>query len=161
MKNILITLSILCFGLMVQGQDIIKISDFEFLNNTSWEGTLTYTDYQTGKLTDVDATMQIKIENDKILTQVQYTYEPNKNYKGSIKIRKNGTYFGEEKVLSFTDENGTKTLITTYRGKDDNRKADMYMTHTMTDSTYSVSKEVVYLDTKERILRNTYNYTKI
>jgi hypothetical protein len=105
--------------------------------------------------------MQIKIENDKIITHVQYPYEPSKNYKGSVKIKKNGSYFGDEKVLSFIEDNGTKTLITTYSGKDDNRKADMYITHKLTDSTYSVSKEVVYIDTKERVLRNTYNYTKL
>ena len=157
----LFTIIVLAFGLIVQAQDTIKLSDFESLNNTSWKGTLTYTDYQTGKLTDVDATMQFKIENDKIITNVQYTYEPSKNYKGSVKIKKNGTYFGNEKVLSFTNVNGTKTLVTTYRGKDDNRKADMYLTHVMTDSTYSVTKEVVYVDTEERLIRNTYNYIKI
>ena len=157
----LFTIIVLAFGLIVQAQDTIKLSDFESLNNTSWKGTLTYTDYQTGKLTDVDATMQFKIEDDKIITNVQYTYEPSKNYKGSIKIKKKGTYFGNEKVLSFTNVNGTKTLVTTYRGKDDVRKADMYLTHVMTDSTYSVTKEVVYVDTEERLIRNTYNYIKI
>ena len=161
MKTLFTTLSILFVGLAIYAQDTIKISDFESINNTYWEGTLTYKDYQSGELSTVDATMQFKIENDKIMTQVQYTYEPSKNYKGAIKIRKNGTYFGDEKVLSFTDDNGTKTLVTTYRGKDDNRKADMFMTHILTDTTYSVSKEVVYVDTKERLIRNTYNYTKI
>ncbi|WP_422104137.1 hypothetical protein [Winogradskyella sp.] len=160
MRTLLTTL-MLSIGLMIHAQDTIKLSDFESMNNINWKGTLTYKDYQSGKLTDVDATMQFKIDGDKIVTQVQYTYEPNKNYKGSIKIKKNGTYFGNEKVLSFSEDNGTKILVTTYRGKDDNRKADMYLTHTMTDSTYSVSKEVVYLDTKERLLRNTYNYIKI
>ena len=89
----LFTIALLCIGSVIYAQDTIKISDFESINNTSWKGTLTYTDYQTGKLTDVEATMQFKIENDKIITQVQYTYEPSKNYKGTIKIRKNGTYF--------------------------------------------------------------------
>ncbi|WP_157957300.1 hypothetical protein [Winogradskyella tangerina] len=157
----LFTIVLLCIGSMISAQDTIKISDFESINNTSWKGTLTYTDYQTGKLTDVEATMQFKIENDKIITQVQYTYEPSKNYKGTVKIRKNGTYFGNEKVVSFTEDNGMKTLVTTYTGKDDNRKADMILTHKLTDSTYSVTKEVVYLDTKERLIRNTYNYKKI
>ena len=54
-----------------------------------------------------DATMQFKIEGDKIVTNVQYTYEPSKNYKGSVKIKKNGTYFGNEKVVRFTDNDGT------------------------------------------------------
>ena len=161
MKTLFITFSILFSAFTINAQDTVQLSDFESMNNTSWKGTLTYTDYQSGELETIDATMQFKIENDKLITNIQYTYEPSKNYKGSIKIKKNGTYFGNEKVISFTEENGTKTLVTTYRGKDDNRKADMYITHTLTDSTYSVSKEVVYVDTKERLIRNTYNYTKI
>ncbi|MBV7267592.1 hypothetical protein [Winogradskyella luteola] len=161
MKTLFTTISILCLVLTANAQDTIKLSDFESIDNTNWKGTLTYTDYQSGELETIDATMQFKIDGDKIKTSVQYTYEPNKNYNGSVKIRKNGTYFGNEKVVSFTEDNGTKVLVTTHRGKDDNRKADMYITHTLTDTTYIVSKEVVYLDTKERLTRNTYNYTKI
>lgn len=161
MKTLLSTLSILLTVFTLNAQNTIKISDFECIDNTKWEGTLTYKDYQSGELVTVDATMQLKIEGDKIVTNVQYTYEPSKNYKGSVKIRKNGTYFGDEKVVSFTDNDGTKTLVTTYTGEDDDRKADIYITHTITDSTYTVSKEVVYIDTEERLIRNTYNYTKI
>lgn len=161
MKTILLTLSILLSALTINAQDTIQLSDFRSLDNTSWEGTLTYRDYQSGQLETVDATMQFKIEDDKIITNVQYTYEPSKNYKGSVKIKKNGTYFGNEKVVSFKEVNGIKTLVTTYQGKDDNRKAKMIITHTLTDNTYTVSKEVVYLDTKERLVRNTYQYTKI
>ena len=161
MKTILLTLSILLSVLNVNAQDTIQLSDFKSIDNTSWEGTLTYRDYQSDQLETVDATMQFKIEDDKIITNVQYTYEPSKNYKGSVKIKKNGTYFGNEQVVSFKEEDGTKTLVTTYKGKDDNRKAEMFITHTLTDSTYTVSKEVVYLDTKERLVRNTYQYTKI
>ncbi len=161
MKTLFTTLSIILLTLSINAQDTIKLSDFESIDNTNWKGTLTYTDYQSGELETIDATMQFKIEGDKIITNVQYTYEPHKNNKGSVKIKKNGTYFGNEKVVSFVKENGTKVLVTTYRGKDNGRKADMYMTRTLTDSTYSVSKEVVYLDTKEKLTRNTYNYTKI
>ena len=161
MRTLLTIITLFIAGFISQAQNSIQLSDFESLNNTHWTGTLTYTDYQSGDLKTVDATMQFEIKGDKILTQVQYTYEPSKNYKGSIKIRKNGTYFGNEKVVSFSDINGTKILVTTYQGKDGGKKADMIMTHTITDSTYSVSKEVVYLDTKERLIRNTYNYTKI
>lgn len=161
MKTILLTFSIVFSALTINAQNSIQLSDFKSIDNTSWEGTLTHRDYQSGQLETVDATMQFKIEGDKIITNVQYTYELNKNHKGSVKIKKNGTYFGNEKVVSFKEEDGTKTLVTTYKGKDKNRKAEMFITHTLTDSTYTVSKEVVYLDTKERLVRNTYQYTKI
>ncbi len=161
MKHLFTTLSIILLVLTTYAQNTIQLSDFKSINNTNWKGTLTYTDYQSGNLETIDATMQFKIHDDKITTSVQYTYEPNKNYKSSVRIKKNGTYFGNEKVVSFSDEKGVKIMVTTYRGKDNGKKADMYTTYTLTDKTYSVSKEVVYRDTKERLVRNTYNYTKI
>ncbi|MBC2846756.1 hypothetical protein [Winogradskyella flava] len=161
MKTLFTTLSILLMAFTTNAQNTIQLSDFESIDNTSWKGTLTYTDYQSGDLETIDVSMQFKIERDKIITNIQYPYEPNKNYKGSVKIKKNGTYFGNEKVESFTEDNGEKVLVTSYRGKDNGRKANMYMTHTLTDTTYTVSKEVVYMDTKERLVRNTYNYKKI
>ena len=161
MKKLLSTLGILFIVFISNAQNTIKLSDLECINNTKWEGTLTYTDYQSGKLVAIDATMQVIIEGDEIIYNVQYTYEPNKNHKGPVKIKKNGTYFGEEKVVSFANNNGAKVLVTNYTGKDDDRKADIYITHTITNSSYTISKEVVYIYTKERSIRNTYKQTKI
>ncbi|TCK69129.1 hypothetical protein DFQ05_0644 [Winogradskyella wandonensis] len=161
MKTLLTTFALLFTVITINAQDTISLSDFESMNNTSWEGTLTYKDYQSGKQETVDATMQFKIEGDKLISNVQYTYEPSKNHKGSVKIKKNGTYFGNEKVLSFKEENGTKTLVTTYQSRDNGKKADMFITHTLTDSTYTVTKEVSYLDSDEKFVRNTYSYTKL
>ena len=111
MKTILLTFSIVFSVVTINPQNSIQLSDFSSIVNTSWEGTLTHRDYQSGQLETVDATMQFKIEGDKIITNVQYTYELNKNHKGSVKIKKNGTYFGNEKVVSFKEENVSKPLL--------------------------------------------------
>ncbi|GGI57320.1 hypothetical protein [Winogradskyella haliclonae] len=161
MKTLFTTCVLLFTVLSIDAQNTISLSDFESMNNTSWKGTLTYKDYQSGKQQTIDATMQFKIEGDKIISNVQYTYEPSKNHKSSIKIRKNGSYFGNERVLNFTEQNGTKTLVTTYQSRDNGKKANMFITHTITDSTYTVTKEVSYLDNDEKFVRNTYNYTKL
>ena len=67
------TLYLFLFTIYSNAQDTLKLSDFEILNNTNWKGQLTYKDYQSGESRSVDATMQIKIEGEKITSNVQYT----------------------------------------------------------------------------------------
>ncbi|MBT8243832.1 hypothetical protein [Winogradskyella sp.] len=161
MKTLATTLLLLFVTLFTNAQDIIKLSNFEGIDNTSWKGKLTYKDYQSGKQETIPCTMQLKIEGDKIVFNQQYTYEPTKNNKSIVKIKKTGTYFGNEKVVCFTRNKDSQTLVTLYRGRDNGKKANMYVTRILTDSTYEVTKEVQYLDTKEKFVRNTYSYTKL
>lgn len=142
-------------------QDALKLSDFEILNNTSWKGQLTYKDYQSGKQNTIDATLQISIIDQKLINTVQYTYEPNKNNTSSVKLKKNGTYFGNEKVVSNSFENGTRTFVTTYNGKDNGKKATMYMTRQFNENSFIITKEVQLENSDERFVRNTYRYTKL
>ncbi|WP_400080274.1 hypothetical protein [Winogradskyella sp. R77965] len=161
MKTLLNTFCIFLLVLTAHSQSTLKISDLEILNNTSWEGKLTYKDYQSGEPRTIETTLQIKIEGDKIISNVQYTYEPNKNNKSSVKLKKNGTYYGNEKILSNTFENGIRTLVTTYKGRDAGKKATMYMTHQFSETTYKVTKEVQFKNSEERFIRNTYEFTKL
>jgi len=158
----LFTTSVLLFAILfTNAQNTIQLSDFESMNNTNWKGYLSYKDYQSGKQETIPSTMNFKIESDKIVYSVQYVYEPNKNNISKVKIKKDGTVFGNEKVISFTEENGSKTLVTMYKGKDNGKKADMYVTRVLTDSTYSATKEVQLEGSNARFIRNKYEYTKI
>jgi len=155
------TILIYLIVLTLSAQNSLKLSDFEILNNTQWKGQLTYKDYQSGKQQTIDATMQIKIEGKKITSSVQYTYEPNKNNTYSVKLKKNGTYFGNEKILSNTFKDGVRTFVTSYEGRDDGKKATLYLTHVFSANSYKVTKEVQFKNTEERIFRNTYEFTKL
>lgn len=162
MKNLFTTFVLIISLSSLQVQDTISIEDFEVLNNTSWKGTLTYIDYQNGKPSYVETTMQFSIEDNMLVTNLQYTYEPHKNISEKIKIKKNGTLLGKQKVLSKNvDDSGTITIETFYKGKDDDKKATMFVTYKLSNDTYSVKKEVLYKGAKERIFRNSYKYTKI
>jgi hypothetical protein len=161
MKHLFTTLCLFLLVLNCTAQGTLKLSDIEMMHNTSWKGKLTYKDYQSGELTSIDATMQAEIEGEKIVYNVQYTYEPNKNNKSSVKIKKNGTYYGNEKVVSNTFENGTRTFVTSYRGKDNGKKATLFITRQFNETSYIETKEVLLKDTKERFVRNTYEFTKL
>ncbi|WP_299124556.1 hypothetical protein [uncultured Winogradskyella sp.] len=163
MKHLFTTLC-LCLSLLTftcNAQDTLKLSDLEILNNTSWKGQLTYKDYQSGNPSSVDATLQIKIEGERITYNIQYTYEPKKNNKSSVKIKKNGTYYGNEKVVSNTLENGTRIFVTSYEGKDNGKKATMFITRQFSETSYKETKEVLLKNADERFIRNTYEFTKI
>ena len=161
MKTLLTTFSIIIITLTSCAQTSVEISDFEILNNRSWEGTLTYTDYQSGKPTDVDATLQITLKNNTVKTAIQYTYEPNKNIKSSVKLKKNGTYYGNERIIENTFENSYRTIKTTFEGKDDNRDATMTITYKFNEDTYTITKFVAYKGSDESLIRNTYKFKKI
>lgn len=161
MRQILLILLAFTWISIGNAQEPLKLTDFEILNNTSWEGQLTYKDYQSGKMTPVDATMQIKIKNDRIITNVQYTYEPNKNNSSSVKLKKGGTYYGNEKLISNTINNNVRTFVTYYEGKDGGKKADIYITHQFSKDHLKITKEVQYKNETTRFVRNTYKFKKI
>lgn len=161
MKILLTSFSFCLVLLTANAQEPLRIDHFEILNNTKWKGKLTYKDYQSGKLTTIETALQIKLDGDKIVSNIQYVYEPHKNNKSSVKLKKNGTYFGNERVISNKLENGVRTFVSTYEGKDGGQKATMYITHSFNHEFYKVVKEVQLKDTKERFVRNTYEYTKL
>ena len=161
MKTLFTTLCLFMFTMNSNAKATLKISDFQIIVNSSWTGQLTYKNYQSGKLTSVATTMQIRIEGEKLISTNQYTYEPNKNNKSSVKLKKNGNYFGNEKVLSNSFKNGIRTFVTTYNGKDNGKKATMYIIRKFNDSSYTVTKEVQLTGSDERFMRNTYEFTKL
>ena len=161
MKNLITVVSIVLFTLISNAQSSVSTSDFEILDNTNWKGTLTYLDYQSGELSSIDTNLQVEIEGNKVKSNLQYVYEPHKNNKSSVQIKKNGTYYGKEKIVSNTLNNGTRTIITTYEGKDNGKKATMFITHEFNKTSYTISKKVAYKNTDESLVRNTYKFTKI
>lgn len=143
-------------------QATISLADFKILDNTSWKGTLTYIDYQSGKPVPVATTMQMRVTGKAIETTIQYTYEPDKNIKAKTRIKKNGRYLGKQKVISkMINDDGTVQLITSYEGKDDNKKATMFYTYLINSNLYKVTKEVQFEGSNVRFMRNVYEYKKL
>ena len=61
MKQSIAFLCSVSFIMNVDAQVTASKNDFKILDNTNWEGTLTYIDYQSGKPIDIATTMQVKI----------------------------------------------------------------------------------------------------
>lgn len=147
--------------LKANSQATISINDFNILNNTKWEGTLVYLDYQSGEESSVETKLQINIKDNTVIYNQQYTYEPKKNNVSKVKIKEMGTYFGNEKVENRYVENGKFIFITSYKGKDNGKRATMYVTRVFDSNELSVSKSVQYETSSELFVRNTYNYKRL
>ncbi|MDC0008123.1 hypothetical protein OAE12_00265 [bacterium] len=156
---VLITLTIIQ---SVKAQETISLDDFKLLNNTSWKGELTYIDYQDGTPVSIPSTMQIRITDTAIDRAIQYSYEPDRNFSSITKIRKKGTHLDNQKVITkCIDSDGSVLLVTTNKGKDDNKKAFMTYTFEFNGVSFKVTKEVQFEGTEERFIRNTYDYKKV
>lgn len=143
-------------------QVTISTVDFNILDNTNWEGTLTYLDYKSNNPTDVATTMQIKIIENTIEQNIQYVWEPDKNVKAKTTIRKNGKFLDKQEVVyKLLKDDGSFQVITTAKGRDDGKKATFYFTYEFDKDNYKVTKEVQFLNSNERFMRNTYKYKRI
>ena len=146
----------------IKAQVKISLDDFQVLNDTSWKGELTYINYQDGKPVSIPSTMQVRITDRAIERDIQYSYEPDKNISSITKIRKKGTHLGKQKVIAKSVESdGSIKLVTTYKGKDDGKKAIMIYTYLFNSDSFKVIKEVQFVGTEERFMRNKYDYKKV
>ena len=157
------TLSILiCFTLTatLSAQTSVAISELEFLNNTSWEGHLMYVNYGDGKEVNLRTTMQIEIQGDQLLMQTQFTDEPSANSVDTIKLKKGGTYLGNELIIKREDlADGTIEILTRFEGKDANQPATMFKTYRINESEITISKRVKFERSEKELIRNRYTYT--
>ncbi len=160
MKTVIQLLSIL-FTSFCLGQSIIGKADFKILNNTNWKGELMYVNYADGKEVILPTTLHIEVKGDKIIFDTSYTYESSANSKEVIKIKKNGTVLGDEAVLSkTTTTDGTVTILTKYKGKDDNKPATMFKSYVFNATIVTITKEVQFDGTSKRFVRNRYSYKR-
>ena len=162
MKTLITCIISICILSTLNAQTKVEISDFEILNNTNWKGTLTYKDYTSGKETTLKTTMSVFLIKNKVVTEIKFPGEPKANSKSTTKLKKNGTYYGNEKVITNEIlEDGTVKITTFFVGKDNYKKARMYKTYTFNKTSFSIVKEVQYLGSDEKFIRNKQNYKRI
>ena len=162
MHRIFSSFCFLLVFLQLEAQVSISTDDFKDLDGSSWEGTLTYLDYQSGELTDIATTMQFRTTKNSIEQNIHYVWEPHKKVQSITIIKKRGKVLGKQKVVSLTKrEDGTTILTTQAKGKDDDRKAIFTFTYEFNHDFYQVTKEVQLEGSNERFMRNRYKYQRI
>ena len=150
----------LILSLNSYGQTKITSEDLKIVIG-SWEGSITYLDYQTNKPFTMAAHLivkQGKSENILLLNNI-YPNEPKANSSDKIKIAKNGMLLNKNVVTSREDlENGHIKIQTEHEAKDDNKKALMRYTYIIGNDFFLIRKEVQFEEAGDWIKRSEFNY---
>jgi hypothetical protein len=161
MKTIITFLMSITLATFAQAQQKVTVSDFTSLDNTNWTGELMYVNYSDSKEVTLPTTLQVEVKNNKIIFRTSYITEESANSKMIIKIKKNGTYLGNEKIIrveKLGDE--SMKIETMYEGKDANKEATIYITYFFSNKQFIMKKEVEFKDAPGKFIRNQYTYTK-
>jgi hypothetical protein len=161
MKTIITFLISIMLATFAQAQQKVSISDFTSLDNTNWTGELMYVNYSDNKETFLPTMLHLEVKNNKIIFQTKYTSEESANNKSTIKIKKGGTYLGNEKIIRVQKSvDGSIEIETMYEGKDNNKEATIYITYFFSNKQLIMKKEVEFKDVPGKFIRNQYMYTK-
>jgi len=138
--------------------------DFYKLSGT-WEGSLTYLDYSSGKPYTMPADIEIKRigKTNKFVFSNIYPNETSANSIDTISISTDGKYIDKELLKSRRKlPNGDIEIITEEFGKDGNynKPATFRYTYTLGTTTYKNRKDVQFTGETEWINRHDYSYKK-
>lgn len=161
MKYIILNI-ILLFSLDSFCQVQISPEDLKSILGT-WEGTITYLDYQTNKPFTMAANLIVekgRNENTLVLNNL-YPNEPKANNSEKIKVSNNGTMLNKHIVTQKEKlENGHIQIQTEHYGKDDNKKAQIRYTYIIGKEIFLIRKEVQFSQGEEWIKRSEFSYNR-
>ena len=131
----------------------------------SWNGSLTYLDYSTGKPYTMPANLIVK----QIATTHNYSFaniypnEPSANSTDTVVVSSDGKLFDGKLITSRQKiANGNNEFITEELGKDgnENKPAKIRLTYTFNQSSFSKRKDVQFMGETKWIKRHEYLYTR-
>lgn len=140
----------------------VKTSDLKMIVG-NWTGTITYLDYRSGKPFTMPANLEVKMTGypNKLLLYNTYPNEPEANDTDKLKLSKKGTHLNKAKVVSREVlPNGQVVIMAQKKGKDDNKKAMMRYTYTVSENQFVIRKDVKFDGAEEWVQRNEFKYAK-
>jgi hypothetical protein len=131
----------------------------------SWQGTLTYLDYSSGKPYTMPANIEVKRikKTNKFAVSNIYPNEMSANSTDTLTISKDGKYINKELVKSKqTLASGDIEIVTEASGIDgnDDKPAIFRHTYTIGKTTYKKRKDVQFKGESQWINRHEYSYTR-
>ena len=160
----LIITSLIITNSNAQNNQKTSVKDFDLLVG-SWQGTLTYLDYSSGKPYKMSADIDIKrIEKtNKFIFSNIYPKEKSANSVDTVTISKDGKYIDKKLVKSRHKlPNGDIEIITEESGKDgnDNKQATIRNTYTFGKTNFTNRKDVQFEGETDWINRHEYSYNR-
>lgn len=161
MKFIIINVFLL-FSLSIYSQPKVTTEDLNTIVG-SWEGEITYLDYQTNKQFTMAANLIVekgKTENSLALNNL-YPNEPKANNSDKIKVTKNGTLLNRHLVTKREKLSNEQIQIQTeHIGKDDTKKALIRYTYLTSKNRFIIRKEVQFNEMDGWVKRSEFSYNR-
>jgi hypothetical protein len=157
MKSLVLILLGTCFSFLVSGQQL-KPDALDILVGDDWKGELTYLDYSSNENVSIPVELTVgSAGKGKYRFDYRYPDEPKANSSSRIKISADGRKIAGNKITKIDQGDDGKLVIhAEAKGSDNNEKAMLYFTYTIGKNYFSSRKEVFFLSTEERLLRNEY-----
>ena len=141
---------------------VASLEDFRIAAGSGWKGHLSYLDYSSKALSKIPVEIQLDEPNGRALVySIRYPGETQYNSREKIKLSRDGRKLNGGLIVARTrNDNGDLTLVTTYQGEDNNRRADIRETYTIGSTAFSISKEVRFEGESDYFLRNEYSLVR-
>ena len=141
-----------------------SIGDLETLSG-SWNGSLTYLDYSSGKPYTMPANLVIKQmgKSAKYSFSNIYPNEPSANFTDTVALSSDGKLFDGKLITSRQKTtNGDVEFITEDLGKDgnENKPAKIRLTYTFNQNSFSKRKDIQFVGETGWIKRHEYLYMR-
>jgi len=142
----------------------LKRDDFGPLVGGPWMGTLTYRDYSSNKEVSIPSNLKVTRpteQNRAWIFEYEYPKEPKANSKEKVVISENGTSIDEGKVVERERlASGALRLVTEQRGKDNDENAVIRHIYLISESSFSITKEVRSESSTKFFERNRYSWRR-
>lgn len=155
----------ICFSVLCLGQSAkLNTKDIDILLGDEWNGTLSYSDYSSGKMVSIPSKLTIRKSKNKKSTWIfdyRYPNEPGSNSTETVVLSDNRKLFDGETITEKTKlPNKILRIVTEKNGQDNDKKAIFRYTYLISKTVFSVKKEVRYEDGKEFFIRNEYSWKR-
>ncbi|MGB5627587.1 MAG: hypothetical protein WBM61_17775 [Woeseiaceae bacterium] len=145
-----------------QAGPVASAEDFRVVAGSGWNGHLSYLDYSSEALSQIPVEIRIDEPDGRTLSySIRYPGETQYNSSEKIKLSRDGRKLnGGLIVTRKQNDNGDLTLVTTYQGQDDNRRADIRVTYAIGSTAFSISKEVRFEGESDYFMRSQYSLVR-
>ncbi len=136
--------------------------DFRVVAGSGWKGHLSYLDYSSEALSKIPVEIEVDEPNGRSLSYaIRYPGETQYNSREKIQFSRDGRELNDGLIIARKrNDYGDLMLVTTYQGKDDNRRADIRVTYAIGSTAFSISKEVRFEGESDYFLRNQYSLVR-
>ena len=158
---LLFFLSPLC--LLAQTESVsLNEEEFKILENVVWKGELTYRNYSDDKMVSIPVFLRVnKTKTNTWELEFTYPNEPKANSKSTFRLKKAGTFLNKQEIISKEKkEDGSLQFVTSKKGKDNNKPAEIQITYSVSENSFWYEKKVKPNGESEFAFRNKYSFTK-